>query len=230
MPLWSRKFYYHCYEQGVYDSSWSKEKFPWKQTFRESNETVEEILATFESQVYDLCINIQFLFSLLKHFLKNLEVVSDEQGECFHQVIKVMDNMFDAFISKCITYLVSVYMYHSEFQITLVQPGATKYDINNFWSWVAFSGCYLCWVLCGEDVSIILKPLFWSKLSIAIKLNTDLMGEKRIGFLDSSTKINSKKILHARHLLMPKIFSICVSNLMSYPGLKRCMLMKTSFM
>lgn len=51
-----------------------------------------EILSTSESLRCNQCVNIQFFFSCLKHFPKNL-VVSDEQGQRLHQDIKVLDNI-----------------------------------------------------------------------------------------------------------------------------------------
>ena len=57
-------------------------------------EIVNEMLSSFELHGCNMSIKIHFLFSHLDQFPENLGDVSDEQGERFHQDIKVMEERY----------------------------------------------------------------------------------------------------------------------------------------
>ena len=57
-------------------------------------EIVEKILKSFESLRCNMSMKVHFLFSHLSSFPENLGSVSDEQGERFHQVIKIMEGRY----------------------------------------------------------------------------------------------------------------------------------------
>ena len=57
-------------------------------------EVVNEMLSSFEVHGCNMSIKIHFLFSHLDQFPENLGDVSDEQGERFHQDIKVMEERY----------------------------------------------------------------------------------------------------------------------------------------
>ena len=52
------------------------------------------MLKSFESLRCNMSIKIHFLFSHLSSFPENLGSVSDEQGERFHQDIKIMEERY----------------------------------------------------------------------------------------------------------------------------------------
>ena len=57
-------------------------------------EIVEKMLKSFESLRCNMSIKVHFLFSHLSSFPENLGSVSDEQGERFHQDIKIMEESY----------------------------------------------------------------------------------------------------------------------------------------
>ena len=57
-------------------------------------EIVEKMLKSFENFRCNMSIKVHFLFSHLSSFPENLGSVSDEQGERFHQDIKIMEERY----------------------------------------------------------------------------------------------------------------------------------------
>ena len=57
-------------------------------------EIVEIMLKSFESLRCNMSVKVHFLFSHLSSFPENLGSVSDEQGERFHQDIKIMEERY----------------------------------------------------------------------------------------------------------------------------------------
>ena len=57
-------------------------------------EVVEEMLTAYKELQCNMSIKVHFLFSHLDEFPENLGAVSDEQGERFHQDIKVMEERY----------------------------------------------------------------------------------------------------------------------------------------
>ena len=51
---------------------------------------VETMLANFQALDEPMSIKLRYLFCHLDHFSENLEEMSEEQGERFHQDIKAM--------------------------------------------------------------------------------------------------------------------------------------------
>lgn len=57
-------------------------------------DVVEKMLNSFHNLNCNMSIKVHFLFSQLQRFPDNLGDVSDEQGERFHQDIKVMESRY----------------------------------------------------------------------------------------------------------------------------------------
>ena len=56
---------------------------------------VKEMLSAYRELNCNMSIKVHFLFSHLDAFPENLGAVSDEQGERFHQDIKVMEKRYE---------------------------------------------------------------------------------------------------------------------------------------
>ena len=55
---------------------------------------VTNLLSAFHDQGCNMGFKLPFLYSHLDRFSENLGVVSDEQGEQFHQDLKIMEECF----------------------------------------------------------------------------------------------------------------------------------------
>ncbi|GBM19044.1 hypothetical protein AVEN_172509-1 [Araneus ventricosus] len=55
---------------------------------------VEEMIKNFKILGCSMCLKVHFLDSHLNYFLENLDEVSEEQGERFHQDIKEMKRRY----------------------------------------------------------------------------------------------------------------------------------------
>ena len=58
------------------------------------NELVESLLQAFYNLRCNISVKVHFLHSHLSYFLENLGAFSEEQGERFHQDIKVMEKRY----------------------------------------------------------------------------------------------------------------------------------------
>ena len=70
------------------------EKFPGEQKYRKFKDLVETLLSYFHHLYCNMSIKLHFLNSHLDQFNENLDDVSDEQGERFHQDIITMEERY----------------------------------------------------------------------------------------------------------------------------------------
>jgi len=65
-------------------------------------DVVQNCLNSYRNLGYNMSIKVHFLFSHIENFPENLGDVSDEQGEGFHQDIKIMEERYQGRLSKTI--------------------------------------------------------------------------------------------------------------------------------
>ena len=58
------------------------------------SELVENLLQAFHNLQCNMSVKVHFLYSHLDYFPENLGAISEEQGERFHQDIKVMEKRY----------------------------------------------------------------------------------------------------------------------------------------
>ena len=69
-------------------------RFSWEQERRHNKEIVDELLLSLRGHWCRMIIKLHYLHSHLDKFPDNLEVVSEERGEKFHQDINVMEDRY----------------------------------------------------------------------------------------------------------------------------------------
>ena len=67
------------------------EELPWQHEIQNFSELVENLLQAFHNLQCNMSVKVHFLYSHLDYFPENLGAFSEEQGERFHQDIKVME-------------------------------------------------------------------------------------------------------------------------------------------
>ena len=86
--------------------------------FQNFSELVENLLQAFHNLLCNMSVKVHFLYSYLDYFPENLGAFSEEQGERFHQDIKVMEKRYQGRwnISMIADYCWSLMRETSEFE------------------------------------------------------------------------------------------------------------------